>query len=91
MMNTAAPDLTTLHALASTARPSIFCQRRERDKWARLYPVYAELRANGFACKAAVEWLIEHKAMAREDEKRALNAFHILTTRRNKRARQTEE
>lgn len=77
-------DITNLLALVENDRPAFAAPRRERDKWAKLYPAYAKLRANGYSCRASVERLIHHRAMKAEDFDRALNAFHILTTRRNK-------
>jgi hypothetical protein len=61
----------------STARPR---------RWARLWPVYSELRAKGMSCQRAVEWLKAEGAVPDGDEQRALDAFHILATRRNKKA-----
>ncbi len=53
-------------------------------KWAKLWPVYQTLRSRGMSCVRAVEWLITEGAVAEEEKERAINAFHIHATRRNK-------
>lgn len=59
----------------TTARPR---------RWARLWPVYITLRTRGYSCQRAVQWLQQEGAIPPDETQRALNAFHILATRRNK-------
>ena len=56
-------------------------------RWAKLWPVYETLRARGLSCQRAVDWLIREGAISLDERERALNAFHIHATRRNKKSR----
>lgn len=76
-------DIATLLFKAQCAQPETTARPR---RWARLWPVYAALRARGFSCQRAVEWLTREGQVPRDEQTRALNAFHILATRRNKKA-----
>ena len=74
-------NLNDLLTRARAALPETSARPR---RWARLWPVYAELRARGFSCQRAVAWLAAQGVIPEGEEGRALNAFHILATRRNK-------
>jgi hypothetical protein len=74
-------------ALLSRAQDALPEASARPRRWSRLWPVYAELRARGFSCQRAVAWLAREGAVPAGEEGRALNAFHILATRRNKKAR----
>ncbi len=77
-------NVQSLLTRARDARPETSARPR---RWARLWPVYAALRERGFSCRRAVDWLAQEGAVPPGDETRALNAFHILASRRNRRAR----
>lgn len=76
-------NLDSLISKALAAAPETTARPR---RWARLWPVYSALRARGFSCRRAVAWLAQEGAVPAGEEARALNAFHILATRRNRRA-----
>lgn len=77
-------QIKALHQKAINAKPEGTARPR---RWAALYPTYAALRSRGFSCSRAVEWLKAEGAIPEGEERRALNAFHILATRRNKKNR----
>jgi hypothetical protein len=77
-------NLNDLLTRARAALPETSARPR---RWSRLWPVYAELRARGFSCQRAVAWLAREGVVPEGEEGRALNAFHILATRRNKKDR----
>jgi hypothetical protein len=56
-------------------------------KYADLWPAFATLRSRGFTHKTAVVWLIQKGQIAKEDERRALDAFAQIATRKNKQSR----
>jgi hypothetical protein len=76
-------NLDTLISKARAAEPETSARPR---RGARLWPVYAALRARGFSCQRAVAWLAQEGAVPEGESAKALNAFHILATRRNKKA-----
>lgn len=76
-------NLDTLISKAQAAEPETSARPR---RWARLWPVYAALRGRGFSCQRAVTWLAQEGAIPEGETAKALNAFHILATRRNKKA-----
>lgn len=53
-------------------------------RWRRLWPIYSALRGNGYSCVRAVAWLAREGAVPAGDEKKALNAFHVMASRHNK-------
>jgi hypothetical protein len=75
-------DTDLLLARAEAAEPENSARPR---RWVRLWPVYEALRARGFSCQRAVQWLISEGAVSHAEQARALNAFHILSSRRNRR------
>lgn len=77
-------DLFELMASAGEAKPCGEMTGREKDRWARLFPIYQKLRDNGFRCDAAIQWLIGKGAIPKDDAKRAQNAFWQLAVRKKK-------
>ncbi len=54
------------------------------QRWRGLWPIYTQLRERGFTCERAVSWLAEKGQIMAGEERKALNAFFQIATRRNK-------
>lgn len=89
-MSTPASSIDSLLQAAKSASPSVLSQVRvrQKDRWAKLWPVYSELRGRRFKIRDAIEWLISHKAMEEKDMQKATFAFKSMATRQNKRTAQ---
>lgn len=76
----------SVESLLSKARqvPKVGRPVCERSPWARLYPVFCELRERGYTYRQAIDWLIAQGAIAPEDAVKAGNGFTMLTFRRSK-------
>lgn len=81
-------NIDSLLSKAQDAPPEASARPR---RWVRLWPVYAALRGRGFSCERAVAWLAQEGAIPEGETAKALNAFHIIATRRNKKAKGATE
>jgi len=74
-------NVADLIAKAEKASPTV---RAERKEWSKLYPAFATLRSKGFDPNAAIQWLIDNRAMSKEDKGLAYNAFAQIKKRKDR-------
>jgi len=73
-----------LSALIEESKGASPCVEDSSQRWRLLWPLYSSLRARGLPCKQAVQWMVQRNVMEPDDFNRALDAFHKMATRRNK-------
>lgn len=54
------------------------------QKWRQLWPYVEKLRERRFTYQGAVEWLVERGHIAPEEAGNAMNSFHQMATRKNR-------
>jgi hypothetical protein len=57
------------------------------SKWPHLYPIYAQLRANKFTIKEAVDWMIRKGVVEEKNRKAAENGLSVVDSRRSREAK----
>jgi hypothetical protein len=83
----ASPDIAALVEEARAATPRPGRERRNKARWAALWPVVRLLRERGYTYDQAVDWLVERAAMEGAERERAKRAFWQIAHRRNRRER----
>ena len=72
-------NVADLLQAAETATPEIPAMG---GKWARLYPVFQQLREKGFTRPGAVEWMSKQGAFPASEVKKGVKSFDAITLRR---------
>jgi hypothetical protein len=78
-------DITLLQNQAAQAVPSWSKGKPGPvGRWSPLWPVYAELRRQGFTIREAIEWLIREGAVPAGDRKKAEYGLPMVDSRRRR-------
>ncbi len=77
-------NVADLLKAAAKATPDV---RPCRSKWAQVFPVYQQLRSNGFSRRDAVKWLVDKGAVENGDVQKGIRSLDSLTLRRKGKGR----
>lgn len=81
------PSSMTLSDLMEKAKAASPAAKDCGQQWRRLWPAYAILRERKLTCNQAVQWLIAEGEIKKADAPKALQAFHRIATRKNRKAK----